>query len=86
MIAETQHITYNEYLPAILGSDVTTRYQLYPLTYGYTLYDASVDATIVNEFSVAAFRFGHSQANNTFLRYGSPLRVLYRQLQILRQR
>lgn len=66
--AETQHIVYNEWLPGILGSKVTARYELYPRKSGFTEYDASVDATTPNEFSAVAFRFGHSLTNNSFLR------------------
>ncbi|EMI19441.1 heme peroxidase, animal [Rhodopirellula maiorica SM1] len=51
VIAEIQSITYNEFLPALLGEDAIADYE------GY---DASVDPSIANEFSTAAFRFGHS--------------------------
>lgn len=54
VIAELQAITYNEFLPALLGRRALSRYE------GY---DASVDPTIANEFSTAAFRFGHSTIN-----------------------
>lgn len=48
VIAEIQAITYNEYLPAILGNK-----------HGipkYTGYKPEVNAGITNEFSTAAFR------------------------------
>ncbi|GAA5504719.1 peroxidase family protein [Novipirellula caenicola] len=51
VIAEIQSITYNEFLPALLGEDAVSDYE------GY---DASVDTSIANEFSTAAFRFGHT--------------------------
>ncbi|MEL6104534.1 MAG: peroxidase family protein [Planctomycetota bacterium] len=51
VIAQLQAITYNEFLPALLGDDAISRYR------GY---DATVDPQIANEFSTAAFRFGHS--------------------------
>ena len=51
VIAELQAITYNEFLPALLGDRAISNYR------GY---DASVDPSIANEFSTAAFRFGHS--------------------------
>ncbi|ESN93121.1 hypothetical protein HELRODRAFT_89299 [Helobdella robusta] len=63
-----QHITYNDWLPKILGP------------YGmqmigpYKGYNPSVNPTIANEFASAAFRFGHtminpvlSRLNETFL-------------------
>lgn len=49
--AELQVITYNEFLPALLGSDALSQ---------YTGYDSSVNPSIANEFSTAAYRFGHS--------------------------
>ena len=57
VIAELQSITYNEYLPALLGEDALSEYE------GY---DATVDPSIANEFSTAAFRFGHSTLNDEF--------------------
>lgn len=51
VIAEIQSITYNEWLPAILGPDAMGR---------YAGYNARVNPGLSNEFSTAAFRFGHS--------------------------
>ncbi|MDF2368765.1 peroxidase family protein [Sneathiella sp.] len=49
--AEIQAITYNEYLPILLGEDAIP---------AYDGYDASVNPGIAIEFSTAAYRFGHS--------------------------
>jgi peroxidase len=49
--AEIQNITYNEFLPALLGSKAPGPY------HGY---DQNVDPRITEEFSGSAFRFGHS--------------------------
>ncbi len=49
--AEIQKITFDAFLPKILGPDAIGPYQ------GF---DASVDPTIALEFSTAAFRFGHT--------------------------
>jgi peroxidase len=51
VIAEIQAITFQEWLPALLGSGAIDRYR------GY---DPTVNPGIANEFSTAAFRFGHS--------------------------
>ena len=53
--AQIQSITYNEFLPALIGSDGLDRYD------GY---DPTTDPTIVNEFSTAAYRMGHSLISN----------------------
>ncbi|HEY7090832.1 MAG TPA: peroxidase family protein, partial [Tepidisphaeraceae bacterium] len=51
VIGEIQSITYNEYLPAILGSSAIN---------SYSGYKSWVNPAISTEFSTAAFRFGHS--------------------------
>jgi hypothetical protein len=50
--AELQIITYNEFLPALLGSKGRLK--------KYRGYDPTINAGIRNEFSVAAYRLGHS--------------------------
>jgi peroxidase len=50
-IAQYQSIVYNEWLPAVLGINALPAYR------GY---NPNVNATIANEFSTVAFRFGHS--------------------------
>jgi len=59
--ALNQHVTYNEFLPRVLGWNAINLYGLNLNSEGYYKgYDAYCDASIVNEFSTAAFRFGHS--------------------------
>ena len=53
-------ITYNEWLPALLGPD-----NLLP---AYAGYDDSVSPDIANEFSTCGFRFGHTMLSNQLLR------------------
>ncbi|XP_053616584.1 chorion peroxidase-like isoform X2 [Plodia interpunctella] len=59
--AQMQHITYTEFLPAILGNDVMWALNLTVKAEGYaTVYDPSVDPTVANHFSAAVFRFAHT--------------------------
>ncbi|KAB7507859.1 Chorion peroxidase, partial [Armadillidium nasatum] len=61
IVAEIQHIVYKEWLPIILGTHTMDFYGLEPKSSGYfNGYSTSRDATIINEFSAAAFRFGHT--------------------------
>ncbi|KAJ8315997.1 hypothetical protein KUTeg_006011 [Tegillarca granosa] len=61
VIAELQHITYNEYLEEILGNQYLQAFDLKPRASGYfTKYNANTKPQIRNSFAAAAFRFGHS--------------------------
>lgn len=65
IIAVIQHITYTEYLPLLLPTDIRSKYLLRSKRKGHdTVYDPSVNPSISNVFGVAAFRFGHSQVPN----------------------
>ncbi|MEM7137394.1 MAG: peroxidase family protein [Myxococcota bacterium] len=54
-----QSITYNEFLPALLGPNPLSPYA------GYAI---DVDPSITNEFSTAIYRFGHSALSPRILR------------------
>jgi hypothetical protein len=58
-IATEQMITYNNYLPDLLGPNAMP---------AYTGYDPTVDPSIATEFSTVAFRFGHSLLSNQIQR------------------
>jgi peroxidase len=59
--AQIQHITYNEFLPRVLGLNSLSLFDVDLRTSGYFYdYDDSCSATSFTEFSTAAFRFGHS--------------------------
>ena len=61
VIAQLQHITYNEWLPIILGNKYMEKWNMHPKESGYSEgYDPTVNPTITNVFGTAAFRFGHS--------------------------
>ena len=71
-------IAYNEYLPLVLGPE---RMEWFDLTVRrnteFTQYDETVQATLANEFSVAACRFGHSMINSFFQETGGNNRGNY---------
>lgn len=62
-----QAITYNEFLPALLGG-----HALRP----YTGYNQNVDASIANIFSTAAYRLGHSMLSPLVQRVGRNLKPI----------
>ena len=65
--SQLQNIVYNEFLPAVLGTEWMTNLALpapADLT-GFTSYDSSTDPGIYNEFATVAFRFGHALMPNS---------------------
>jgi peroxidase len=61
-IAQYQSIIYNEWIPAVLGANALPAYK------GY---NPNVNASIANEFSTVAFRFGHSLLSGDVERQGN---------------
>ncbi len=57
--AQIQAITYNEFLPMVLGEDALSSY------HGY---DPTIDPQITNEFATVAFRLGHSMLSSVIPR------------------
>ncbi len=66
-IAQTQSITYNEYLPTLLGVSALT---------DYGGYDPTIDPGISRVFSTAAFRLGHTQLSTKILRLDNDGNVI----------
>lgn len=67
VIAEYQHIIYNEWLPIIIGRDYLLTFGIHPLYDGtYNGYDSGVDSSVSNAFTTAAFRMGHTLVQGMF--------------------
>lgn len=65
--AQMQVITYNEFLPVLLGQNAMP---------AYSGYDPSVNPGIANEFSTAVFRLGHSLLSPGFDRLNNGGNVI----------
>jgi peroxidase len=60
-VAIIQHITYNEFLPILLGKEVMEKFGLLLQKENYAdVYDPTVNPAVIDAFAGAAFRFGHS--------------------------
>lgn len=71
VVAELQHITFNEFLPLVIGKEKIYEYGLeleHPGRY-YQGYDSKINAGIRVEFQAAAFRYGHSILPSYIERY-----------------
>ncbi|XP_045583395.2 salivary peroxidase/catechol oxidase isoform X1 [Procambarus clarkii] len=61
-----QHITYNEFLPIVLGENFMRSFGIDPRLSGYVNnYRPDINPNMNIEFSTAAYRFGHSMAQGT---------------------
>ncbi|KYN35083.1 Chorion peroxidase, partial [Trachymyrmex septentrionalis] len=81
--AIVQHITYREFLPIILGPQVMKIFDLEVHKKGYYKgYDPTVNPTIANSFSTAAYRFGHSLIQRSFIRFDSNHKPIFNNVSI----
>ncbi|XP_063915826.1 chorion peroxidase-like isoform X2 [Zophobas morio] len=78
VIALFQHITYREFLPIVLGQEVMELFGLTLERKGYySGFDKRVNPAIANSFGTAAFRFGHSLVQNSYVRFDTHHRPLF---------
>jgi len=73
VVAELQAVVYQEFLPEVFGQGGMDKFGL-RLTPGST-YRPDVNPAIRNEFSTAAYRFGHSMVQDIFEGKGQPWRL-----------
>lgn len=72
-----QHITYNEFLPMVLGKEVMHSHDLVLLKDGYFEgYDQYTNPSAASAFTTAAFRFGHSLLPSTIERWSKTHRYI----------
>ena len=80
VIGQLQHITFNEWLPIILGMKYMQQWKIEVKDSGYaSTYDNKINPSITNVFSTAAFRFGHSMIQGeiqSFNLFGSPVKTI----------
>ncbi|KAL9898512.1 peroxidasin homolog cardinal [Glossina fuscipes fuscipes] len=63
LAAQIAHITYNEFLPVLLGRELAAEKGLLPTQDNLDAsdtYDRSINPTLANDFAAAAFRFAHT--------------------------
>ena len=69
-MGEYQHIVYRHFLPRLLGREVMTRHGVALVAQSSSssaAYSDRVNPSIKNEFSTAAFRYGHSAVQVSLL-------------------
>ncbi|KAI4457432.1 oxidase/peroxidase [Holotrichia oblita] len=72
VIAEIQVIVYKEFLPCLLGESTMQEFELNlagPDSYSFD-YNPEIEPSILNEFSSAAYRAGHSMIDGILKIYG----------------
>ena len=66
-IAQMQAVTFNEYIPALLGDNALSE---------YTGYNPNINPGISRTFSTAAFRLGHTQLSSEIVRLDTDGEVI----------
>lgn len=66
-----QMITYNEFVPLVIGPKRMNQFNLNVQSKGYTKYNPDINPTIYTEFASAAFRFGHTLISPVYTRMES---------------
>jgi len=72
VVAEIQAVTYNEFLPQVIGESAMKQHDLETES---CKYNPETDPSIINSFAAAAFRFGHSLIQSIFRGKNQPWRL-----------
>ncbi|XP_059614078.1 chorion peroxidase [Phlebotomus argentipes] len=75
VVAQLQHVTYNEYLPLLIGAETMARFDLNVRPGFSDDYSADVNAAVTSEFITAAFRFGHSTVDGVFRTFSETIEI-----------
>ena len=86
IIALNQHITFNEFLPRVLGENFMGLYNLELEKDYFYGYDPQCQVNILNEFATSAFRFGHSLIPDKFKLRGSLANLVNEDLEKIQLR
>ncbi|XP_059091674.1 chorion peroxidase-like [Tigriopus californicus] len=76
LMAINQHISYNEFLPRVLGTEITRAFGLTAAEGYYHKYNPDCTADVHNEFATAAFRFGHSLIRPMFAMFSATMKKM----------
>ncbi|KAJ8718861.1 hypothetical protein PYW07_016417 [Mythimna separata] len=77
VIAEIQHITYQEWLPVNFGEQYLRYYRISPSTLYTRDYSADVNPGVINSFGAAAFRFLHTVISDNIMTCPSGYNAAY---------
>ncbi|CAH3927903.1 unnamed protein product [Pieris brassicae] len=77
VIAEIQHITYQEWLPSNFGESYLRYYGISPTSLYSHSYNEEVNPGIINGFGAGAFRFLHTMIPDSIMTCSSSYQVAY---------
>lgn len=60
LVAEIQHITFNEFIPIVIGDEMALKFKIFPQSTGYSgLYNMEINAQVSTGFALTAGLFYH---------------------------